>query len=807
MSRATLFFLALAFAAFAASYVGQLVGLVSDYVNEEGRLVGGDVRFFLVLDNGTWVPVEGEVPWGLVGTGEKVIVEGTLEGDVLRVSQAMANTVSSPPQRPVRGVLQVAVVAAKFSDVTDEPYNYSYIHDVVFGPFPSVRDFWERSSNGAVKLRPFYVHPRWLNLDMSTADYCNVSDVATRLRQLTSRIVERLYYDYGVALPDGGYLIIVLNAQPSCEKGIAGWGTIKHWDFSTPYGQRQLAVSWIYHYADWLKQRPDVAVYIHEFGHNLGLRHPGPESDEYEDARDVMGDGEYWRRLDSWWLSTWYLVPADVNVYHKFYLGWADLVYGSNGVYVIKAGSSGLAWVGDDGAWYVGDYRCWTGPYDAALPFCGLTAYRVEGDDRRRWVFFVRFLSRSVDSFLDVGQVASVGGVDVFVSWRNSTHAAVGLGRPTLYDLWRWGNASFVVGGGASTFDSLGAAAAAYVLRPVLFNVYLSSPYWYMEWARRLSPAFSSFLDWELLGGGGIWQIRYNASFLLPGVVVSVGGPLANGVTRMLNPPGGPGVDGLPFYYDPSVGGIRDARTGQVWTGNVAVVASVAYGGRVYLLVWGLGAWDTYRAAVWLRDCVPPPARGVVIRTTDFYILASWPEGFEGSSICKPAVYDELAVVGESAASIDAVGAALLATGGVALDSWVVEDGQLKAAEPYVFSVGGPYPNLVTRLYNPADRVGFGGLPFYYDSSAGGIRDARTGQLCSGRCFVVASLLDGIRRVVLAWGISGEDTRAAALYAALNKETLKRARGNVAYLVSWEPEVYNGRVVGVRFNVMAMWLG
>jgi len=127
--------------------------------------------------------------------------------------------------------LQVAVVAAKFSDVADEPYNYSYVHDVVFGPFPSVRDFWERSSNGAIRLRPFYVHPRWLNLGLSTADYCSVSDGPSLV---ASRVVERLYYDYGVELPDGGYLIIVLNAGPSCV-GAAGIGTIRHWPFTTPY--------------------------------------------------------------------------------------------------------------------------------------------------------------------------------------------------------------------------------------------------------------------------------------------------------------------------------------------------------------------------------------------------------------------------------------------------------------------------------------------------------------------------------------------------------------------------------------------
>ncbi|WP_333639399.1 hypothetical protein [Pyrobaculum aerophilum] len=38
-------------------------------------------------------------------------------------------------------------------------------------------------------------------------------------------------------------------------------------------------------------------------------------------------------------------------------------------------------------------------------------------------------------------------------------------------------------------------------------------------------------------------------------------------MVALFNPVGGAGYGGLPFYYDPSAGGIRDARTGTVYTG------------------------------------------------------------------------------------------------------------------------------------------------------------------------------------------------------------------------------------------------
>lgn len=109
------------------------------------------------------------------------------------------------------------------------------------------------------------------------------------------------------------------------------------------------------------------------------------------------------------------------------------------------------------------------------------------------------------------------------------------------------------------------------------------------------------------------------------------------------------------------------------------------------------------------------------------------------------------------------------------------------------------------------NKPGYGGLPFYFDTSAGGIRDARTGQLlCTSQCFVVAKLNVGGRAVVLAWGLGGEDTRAAAAYL-FYRPALLTARGNVAQVVRWsyiyETTTTTSAVyrVGIDFSPISTW--
>ncbi len=803
MTRALLVLLGLGWLVFALS--GYVVGYVVDYVNGSSK-----TYFFLKLDNGTLIPLVEPPPHYLVGTGERVEAElvFTEVGVGARVLAPREPT-QTIQRQPVSGPLLVTLVAAKFADVSAEPYNMSYIHDVVFGPFPSMRHFWESVSGGAVIIRPYYIHWGWVSLPRTKADYCKTGNADFALYNIATDVINVLY-SKGVRLPSYSYLVIVLNDVLPCDPA-AGRGTIRFWELSTPYGTIWLAVSQIYHYDDFLKNNPDVQIFAHEFGHNLGLRHSGAptaggdDPPAYDNYWDVMGGFRLWRNLSSWLGVTYYGLPSGLAMPHLYFLGWGSFVGSGVGAWLLGP-RSGVYIPASDGVYTV-EYKC-AGAYEQYLVWCGVVVHKVLNtpDPSGRWVYFQYIFNvtsppsrTSHVNFLDVGQSAWVAGMRVSVLWRTSTHARIVVGLPTLADV-IGANATFVVGSRAAAIDSVAAVYARAAFSPtatytlpggrLLFNpifAYLDSEQWLTQmryWYDR------SLGQWQ------IFAVQY------PGVVVSVGGPLVNSLTRALNPPDRLGAGGLPFYFDTAAWGIRDARTGQVWRSNAAVVAVVPNGSRVYVLVWGIGGEDTRRAARWLAECVPPRAYAVVINTTDFRVLASWPSGFEGASVCPGAVYTAAAVVGANAASIDAAGAAM-ATGGLGLLDSEVVFGRLP---PYVFSVGGPLANSFTRLYNPPDRSGFGGLPFYYSTSRRGIVDGRTGALlCTSNCFVVAKLIDRGKAVVLAWGIGGHDTRAAAAYLHYYGRTLLDSRNNTAKVVSWSYLSRDGYRYGLNFTTLATW--
>ncbi|MFZ8808711.1 MAG: hypothetical protein ACO2PN_11490, partial [Pyrobaculum sp.] len=688
-----------------------------------------------------------------------------------------------------------------------EPYNMSYVHDVVFGPFPSMRHFWESASGGALIIRPYYIHWGWVTLPRTKTDYCN----ANFFVDITRDVINILYSE-GIMLPSYSYLIIILNYRPTCLGGAIGMATLGFGSFNTPYGTIQLAVSQIYHYTNYTLNNPDLLVISHEFGHNLRLHHPGTPGASYDNYWDVMGNLRLWRRLNSWLGVTNYCVPNGLALPHLYFLGWGSFVGSGEGAWLLGPRSG--VYIPDSFSVYTVEYKC-GGVYEQFLDWCGVVVHRVYNlPPPSRWVHFHTVLNvtgRIVSpvNFLDVGQSVWVAGQRVSVLWRNSTHAKVVVGLPTLADV-VGANTTFVVGSRAATIDSVAAVYARTAFSPTATFTFPVFHFGVSNSRTLFNPLFAYLDDEQWLT-----QIRYysNGSGWLyypvryPGVVVSVGGPLANSLTWALNPPNRTGAGGLPFYYDTTVGGIRDARTGQVWRSRAAVVAVVPNGSRVYVLVWGIDGEDTRRAARWLAECMPPRAYAVVINTTDFRVLASWPSGFEGASVCPGAVYTAAAVVGAGAASIDAVGAAM-ATGGLGLlDSEVLSSlTPLYDLPPYVFSVGGPMANSFTRLYNPPDGPGFGGLPFYYSTSRGGIVDGRTGALlCTSNCFVVAKLVDRGRAVVLAWGIEGHDTRAAAAYLYHHGRPLLDSRSNAARVVSWSYLSQDGYRYGLNFTTLATW--
>ena len=790
MTKALLLLLAAAWLVFALS--GYVVGYVEDYVNGSSK-----TYFFLQLENGSLIPLVEPPPAYLVGTGERVEAElvFTEVGVGARVLAPREPT-QAIPRQPVSGPLLVTLVAAKFADVSFEPYNMSYVHDLAFGPFPSMRHFWESASGGAVVIRPYYIHWSWVTLPSNGSRYC-----INTINNITRDVINILYSE-GVRLPSYSYLVIVLNYRPSCFGNVLGMATLRFRSFNTPYGTIQLAVSLVFHYTNYTLNNPDLLAISHEFGHNLGLHHSGTLGAEYDNYWDVMGNRRLWRRLNSWFGETNYGLPNGLSLPHLYYLGWGSFVGSGEGAWLLGPRSGVYIGV------YTVEYKC-GGVYEQFLDWCGVVVHNYNWDTGR-WVFHtvlnVTGLIVSPFNFLDVGQSAWVAGQRVSVVWRNSTHAKIVVGLPTLADV-VGANTTFVVGSRAATIDSVAAVYARTVFSPTatftlpVFQLGISNS------RMHFNPLFAYLDDEQWLTQVRYYQYSVSSGWLYypvryPGVVVTVGGPFANSLTRALNPPDRLGAGGLPFYYNTAAGGIRDARTGQVWRSRAAVVAVVPNGSRVYVLVWGLGGEDTRRAARWLAECAPPRAYAVVINTTDFRVLASWPSGFEGASVCPGAVYTAAAVVGAGAASIDAVGAAMAAGGFGLLDSEVVFD----RLPPYVFSVGGPLANSFTRLYNPPDRPGFGGLPFYYSTSRGGIVDGRTGALlCTSNCFVVAKLVDRGRAVVLAWGIGGHDTRAAAAYLHHHGRSLLDSRSNTARVVSWSYLSQDGYRYGLNFTTLATW--
>jgi uncharacterized protein (UPF0248 family) len=186
--------------------------------------------------------------------------------------------------------------------------------------------------------------------------------------------------------------------------------------------------------------------------------------------------------------------------------------------------------------------------------------------------------------------------------------------------LWRCDlQSSYVVGANAAVSDVVGAISAAAEIRPA---------WWGLPW---------SYLDRVVISGTSPnWG-------LLSRCVVSFGGPLVNAMTGLYNPVNKVGYGGLPFYYDTGAGGIRDARTGQVYTGSrvflVAVLNTTAPYHRFIVLAWGNGGEGTYAAGIWVRNFYYKAwdKYAVVVRWDDtnnnglpdsydsYTVLAAWP--------------------------------------------------------------------------------------------------------------------------------------------------------------------------------------
>jgi len=182
--------------------------------------------------------------------------------------------------------------------------------------------------------------------------------------------------------------------------------------------------------------------------------------------------------------------------------------------------------------------------------------------------------------------------------------------------------------------------------------------------------------------------------------------------------------------------------------------------------------------------------------------------------------------VGERAMAIDTIGALVAASRlGVEWRPWLRDlpwsylDSSVMTSDGINWyrlsvchvSMGGPLANRVTGYFNPPDRVAPNGMPFYYDTNAGGIRDARNGQLYTGSNVFLVAVVNATatdlrvrdRLVVLAWGNGGDGTYASGVWL---RDFFWQALDKYAAVVRWVDANGNGIPDGNdNFEVLATW--
>ncbi len=160
-------------------------------------------------------------------------------------------------------------------------------------------------------------------------------------------------------------------------------GTTEPSWWTTVYGTVRVAVTQYYHYADLRTREPDVNVFIHEFGHNLGLLHPGTLANEYDNVWDAVGDSYVFVRLNSWLGTTTYIIPRGLSLPHLYYLGVGQFVGFGAGSWLVGP-RSGVYLSASDGV-YTLEFKC-SGVYEQFLDWCGVVVHRVSSSASGRWV-------------------------------------------------------------------------------------------------------------------------------------------------------------------------------------------------------------------------------------------------------------------------------------------------------------------------------------------------------------------------------------------------------------------------------------
>lgn len=576
----------------------QTLLIAVDYVNQTAleSLKKGHIQ------NGSYVPLfsKGELICYVEDKGKFVtapldncLTNRTREWVTLSVGGEQLNRQAETlqvtlPRNTFTGAYYVTLLAFRFSNVSTIPTTLSRLRESAFGTL-GVREYYDKVSNGKLRLME-YTSRGWGVLPKSTSQYCSSS---TYFYDITVDALTYAYNTWGIVVPDNSFVIIYLNTVLPCASEAAGMATVGFYTYSLPYGTRRLGVSLIFHYSDYAPQ--DIDTFAHEIGHNLGLVHSGISDDrEYENPYDVMGSNRIYAQV----FGITYLFPPTMSAYYRWYLGWVENIITiplSNGTTLTLACRDSRAF--DDFPQLA--FAIWNTTQVLAIEvlcttstnyYATSTSLSYQADyvvvhlidlERqqygRRWVSLYNWKG-SRDGYQGIWTRALVKNVTLYVQSRNGHRATIQILRPTIANaVWSFNYyGSFIVGQAAKPIDTIGA---------IYYSDFISPAWW----------APSSLLD--------AWVVSTTINWAkIPGrIAVSSGGPGPNLFTRVLNPPNSIGADNLPFYYDSNAGGIRDARTGALYTGNVFLVALVYIPqvDKYAVLSWGLTGIATYASAVY----------------------------------------------------------------------------------------------------------------------------------------------------------------------------------------------------------------
>ncbi len=603
-----------------------LITLAKHHLIRNGTLVSmgsGTIQYVLITSNGKVIPLPGKY----YHIGEKVIYNPTTK-QVTVISIPTGIHRHDPPWQ-----LPVYLVGMAFPDDSFRP-PFSQIISMVFGGFPSVANYWWYASLGQLELINQYSNA-WGVLPNTSSYYCSLSNP---LYAIANDTIYYMYKNWGVMLQNYTILMIYTNEPLPCQYYSPGMATIGLWQFTAPYGTVYVAVSIVYYYNYTNLQYYDIASPSRFIGYNLGftpiLTYYGtPLYLGWQDYYDLMGYGANW----VWMYTPWggygsYSLPIDINAFYKWIMGWVNgtiitpnqlTAYYDTTLYCSSVNynlSQSVIIINETNDLIALSLTCYTslnpyqnnGFYGLFPIYYNMTTgqtylYSIDGSPYPWGSNLLWYWQALIKDYL----VQVQGQLGDQFTYPISVNLQIIQAPANISSLFNQGlqYGTFVVG--ASTpHGPLFGAYTTDVASAIVFagqgrvDTYVPLP--------------GSYIDTQIATWTGS-AVAINYSLADGRYIIAFGGPLVNYITYTYNPPNTIGYGGLPFFYNSTAGGIEDARTGQVYTGNVFLVA-IVYNPSIdkyIVLVWGLSGIDTEAAGVWLANYGYYNYRAVIVEWTN----------------------------------------------------------------------------------------------------------------------------------------------------------------------------------------------